>query len=139
MLDLAALADLAVGVSGKCLDNEVAHVPHGHGPTLDVVITDGRRADVLMLAIAGVKRQPYGRRAVDTWCRILDADGNPDPYADLAVSAPCADTIDARNAEYVGTTDRRGRRPSAEGERDGTRSDDKNTAQHGRIPCTELI
>ena len=57
LLELAALADLAVLVSGQCLGDEVARVPRGHGMALGMVITDGRRADVLVMPVAGIERQ----------------------------------------------------------------------------------
>jgi hypothetical protein len=58
LLELAALADLAVLVSGQSLDDEMARVPRGHGMALGMVITDGRRADVLVVPVAGIECQP---------------------------------------------------------------------------------
>jgi hypothetical protein len=37
LLELAALADLAVLISGQCLDDEVAPLPRGHGMALGVL------------------------------------------------------------------------------------------------------
>ena len=136
---LAALADLAVLVSGQGLDDQVAGVPRAHGVALGVVIADGHRADGVMMAVAGVECQPDRCRAVDTRCGVLDAHRNPDPYPGLGVTTPGADTVDTGNAECVNPTGRRGRRQGAEGKHGGTRGDDGNAAQHGRIPCGELI
>jgi len=63
LLNHAALANLAILVSGQCLDDKVARVPRGHGMALGMVIADRRRADVIVMVVAGVERYPDCRRA----------------------------------------------------------------------------
>ena len=139
LLSLAALADLAIPVSGQCFDDEVACIPCGHGMALGMIITDGHRADAIVMAVTGVERHPDGRRAVNARSGVLDAYRNPDSYPGLVVSASGTDTVDTRNAEYVDTAGRRGRWQGAEGKHTDARSDEGNAAQHGRISSGELI
>jgi hypothetical protein len=55
-LELAALTDLAVLVYGQCLHDEVARIPRAHDVALGMVIADRHRADVIVMAVAGVER-----------------------------------------------------------------------------------
>ena len=139
LLNHAALANLAILVSGQCLDDKVARVPRGHGMALGMVIADRGRADVIVMVVARVERHPDCRRAVDARSGVLDAHRNPDSYPGLVVSAPGTDTVDTRNAEYVGTAGGRGRWQGHEGKHNDARSDDGNAAQYGCISYDELI
>jgi hypothetical protein len=100
-LELAALADLPVLVSGQRLDDEMARVAGGHGPALSVVVTDGHGANAIVTLVARIERKSYCCGTVDTSRAVLDAYRHPDLCSRIGVRAPGADAIDAGNTEIV--------------------------------------
>ena len=87
-LELAALADRAVLVSGQRLDDEVARIPCDHDAALSVTIADSRGTDVIVTPVGGIERQADSRRTVDTSHGNLSAHGDPDSCLGVAVRAP---------------------------------------------------
>src|SRR5579859_5069919 len=103
----------------------MACIPGDHVPALNMVITDGHGADIVVMAVAGVERQPDRHCAVDTSRGALDAHRHLDLCPGVVERAPRADTVDAGNAERPDMAGRRGRGQGTGSEYGGTNSDNR--------------
>src|SRR5437868_6228692 len=130
----AVTADLTIAVAGQGPGDEMLRVLAVHGPALGVAVADRCDAHVIVMLVAGIERQSSGRGSVDVARDVLHAHRDPDPRPVVLVRAPGAAAINARNAERVNRAGRSRCGQRSASQRDGTGSDCRNTAQHGRLP-----